>query len=515
MTMPPNGTEIADDIGQKERLEVKIQQVEEVEGNGDLIITAVAVDKQKTPNRKGFQFDWDKPSDVVVANWKKNPVFLFWHRHRSYPLGMIQSIEIDNTKVVITARIPDMSNEPGFEELDEYVYAPVRTLIRKGMLRAVSIGFIPLEAVRVEDGGRTWVRIKRFEIVECSIVTIPAHESAVVTGVEDGEEQAVEQVEQAADMVRAFFDDHETFEAPLSPGPGKERNEEGVVCMSWDWVRDNPENDNEADPTPALPLDASKVHLDGLEAALEDAGYKLVVEDGIGNIVALEWKGVPYSRHGDVKKAARDKEWDGPAQVKAADVEDLRVMAAIEDTDNRDVKKGYKLPHHEADGHAVVWRGVAAAMAAILGARGGVDAPTAAKRAAYRHLSKHYKQFDEDPPAFKEQGYETEELNALHEAGRIIVPGQPLPESEQSGPDLTPLADVTDQLEAFEARVARLEDALGMNPPESDAEDFEQAAEGEPGESPARRGPLAIEIGGDAIRAIVQGQIEAHSRAEK
>ncbi len=59
-----------------------------------------------------------------------------------------------------------------------------------------------------------------------------------------------------------------------------------------------------------------------------------------------------------------------------------------------------KLPHHDPKTHAVVWNGVRAAMAALFGARGGVDIPSADRRPVYNHLAKHYKEFGKKPPEF-------------------------------------------------------------------------------------------------------------------
>lgn len=102
-------------------------------------------------------------------------------------------------------------------------------------------------------------------------------------------------------------------------------------------------------------------------------------------------------------KADEDTEWDGNAEVAAADVEDLQVMCAWVDDENPDIKGSYKLPHHQASGqHAVVWRGVSAAMGALLGARGGVDIPEADRRGVYNHLAQHYQEFDKEPPEFQE-----------------------------------------------------------------------------------------------------------------
>jgi hypothetical protein len=69
-------------------------------------------------------------------------------------------------------------------------------------------------------------------------------------------------------------------------------------------------------------------------------------------------------------------------------------------------KQAYKLPHHEiVEGRLrVVWRGVASAMQVLAGARGGVDVPERDRRSVYEHLAHHYRQFDEDPPAFHTLG---------------------------------------------------------------------------------------------------------------
>lgn len=115
----------------------------------------------------------------------------------------------------------------------------------------------------------------------------------------------------------------------------------------------------------------------------------------------LEAKGViPYR---DLGKTDEGTAWDAGAEVRAADVADLKLMCAWFKSDEPDVKGSYKLPHHKAaGGHLAVWRGVAAAMGAVLGARGGVDIPPGDRKGVYNHLSKHYGQFDKEPPEFRE-----------------------------------------------------------------------------------------------------------------
>ena len=67
-------------------------------------------------------------------------------------------------------------------------------------------------------------------------------------------------------------------------------------------------------------------------------------------------------------------------------------------------KQAYKLPHHEEiDGRVrVVWAGVRSAMQVLAGARGGVELPSSDREDVYRHLAKHYEEFDKQPPAYDE-----------------------------------------------------------------------------------------------------------------
>lgn len=68
-----------------------------------------------------------------------------------------------------------------------------------------------------------------------------------------------------------------------------------------------------------------------------------------------------------------------------------------------------KLPHHDPRTGAVVWRGVVAAMAALLGARGGVDIPAADRERVYAHLARHYREFGREPPEMRRGEMENEE----------------------------------------------------------------------------------------------------------
>jgi len=102
----------------------------------------------------------------------------------------------------------------------------------------------------------------------------------------------------------------------------------------------------------------------------------------------------------------RIRKWassDGSGDKDKIDWSKYRKAFTWYDPDNTDNFGGYKLPHHDiVDGKLVaVWRGVAAAMAALRGARGGVDIPENERKGVYNHLAQHYKQFEKEPPTFE------------------------------------------------------------------------------------------------------------------
>lgn len=129
---------------------------------------------------------------------------------------------------------------------------------------------------------------------------------------------------------------------------------------------------------------------------------------------AAEQKGViPFKKY---PLAEEDATWDGPAIVKASDTEDLKKICTWYDSskDDADLTKGdFKLPHHEssADGYKTNWKGISAAMGALLGARGGVNIPDDDHEGCYNHLKKHYAEFGKDAPDFK--AYTAAELKAM------------------------------------------------------------------------------------------------------
>jgi hypothetical protein len=113
-------------------------------------------------------------------------------------------------------------------------------------------------------------------------------------------------------------------------------------------------------------------------------------------------------KHGDAldKDSPWDWDWTRDANATIEDLgwEGLKRACAWVDTSESTLPKrkgAYKLPHAKLKGGVltVYYRGVVAAMAALLGARGGVDIPDKDRRSVYLHLASHYREFGEEPPA--------------------------------------------------------------------------------------------------------------------
>jgi cell division protein FtsB len=113
-----------------------------------------------------------------------------------------------------------------------------------------------------------------------------------------------------------------------------------------------------------------------------------------------------------------------------------------------------KLPHHRPSDGAVVWNGVRAAMAALMGARGGVQIPAADKRKVYSHLAAHYKEFEKTPPNFEA----LEEAFALLSDFALNMDGD---EDKNMEADLQEkIADLEKQNAELQAMVKELDERL-------------------------------------------------------
>lgn len=142
----------------------------------------------------------DRDGDIVftagidTSEFEKNPVALLFHKSREFPVGTWSDIRKQPQRLEGTCTfIPE-----GIEEDAD----SAAKLVAAGVLRACSIGFIPKTvALRTMDNGEpTWsYEIRECELVECSIVPIPANPGALVKSADGDSRLAKELLEQVLD----------------------------------------------------------------------------------------------------------------------------------------------------------------------------------------------------------------------------------------------------------------------------------------------------------------------------
>jgi HK97 family phage major capsid protein/HK97 family phage prohead protease len=115
----------------------------------------------------------DRMGDVIepaawdLSAFQRNPVALFAH-DSALPLGTWKDVRVEAGKLVGEIEFLPAGKSARVDEIAAFVDAK--------MLRAVSVGFRPLAAEPIKDGG---LRFTSVELVECSVVSIPANPNAL------------------------------------------------------------------------------------------------------------------------------------------------------------------------------------------------------------------------------------------------------------------------------------------------------------------------------------------------
>jgi HK97 family phage prohead protease len=122
-----------------------------------------------TPDRMG---DIIEPLGAIF----RNPLPFLWQHHPDKPVGEAKFAKPTKDGIAFKARIVS-TDAPGAlkERLDEAWQS-----VKLGLVSAVSIGFRSLERSFMADGG---IHFLKTEILELSLVTIPANADATITAV--------------------------------------------------------------------------------------------------------------------------------------------------------------------------------------------------------------------------------------------------------------------------------------------------------------------------------------------
>lgn len=120
----------------------------------------------------------DRDGDIIDPQGAvfKLPIPLLWQHDRSQPIGEVFAAKLTKAGIEIHARLakptPDMPSQM-VARLNEAWHS-----IKAGLVRGLSIGFLPLEYTRLNTGG---VHVTKWDWHELSAVTIPANVDASIT----------------------------------------------------------------------------------------------------------------------------------------------------------------------------------------------------------------------------------------------------------------------------------------------------------------------------------------------
>lgn len=115
----------------------------------------------------------DRMGDVIYADgwdlkdFQKNPVALFGHDHAK-PIGVWKNVRVEGKKLLGKLQL---AVEGTSAEIDT-----IRKLVEQRILKAVSVGFSPIEYNQRSDGGYNFIKQS---LHETSLVSVPANANAL------------------------------------------------------------------------------------------------------------------------------------------------------------------------------------------------------------------------------------------------------------------------------------------------------------------------------------------------
>lgn len=113
-----------------------------------------------------------EPDGWQLSNFRKNPVALYGHDASALPVGRWKNVRVEGKRLIGTLQLAAAGTSRFIDAL--------RSLIEQGIIKAVSVGFQPIEYEPIDEKN-PWdgLRFTKQELMECSLVTVPANPNAV------------------------------------------------------------------------------------------------------------------------------------------------------------------------------------------------------------------------------------------------------------------------------------------------------------------------------------------------
>lgn len=156
----------------------------------------------------GSTEDQDRDGEVIMVdgwdlkNYKKNPVILAGHDYRQPAIARTTKIWKENGKLNFRIKFPPEGDYPLAD-----VY---RKLYKGGFMNASSVGFWPQEWEDGDGQKKPYRTFKKAELLELSLVTVPANPSALVEerGIKEAVKKGVlksEDIKILKDFIKSAF----------------------------------------------------------------------------------------------------------------------------------------------------------------------------------------------------------------------------------------------------------------------------------------------------------------------
>jgi HK97 family phage prohead protease len=135
--------------------------------NGSRVVTFCFSDG--SVDRVGDRID---PHGWDLTSFRSNPVALWAHDSSSPPIGRVRRTYVSAERLM---------GEIEFAGPETYAFADqIYRLVVDGFVNAVSVGYLPLEWKWADDDDRHGIDFQRQELLEISVVPIPANAHALV-----------------------------------------------------------------------------------------------------------------------------------------------------------------------------------------------------------------------------------------------------------------------------------------------------------------------------------------------
>lgn len=256
----------------------------------------------------------DRVGDIVLprgAEYRLPIPFLLDHDHRK-AVGEVDRVEVTDKGIRFWAHIKKIAEEGEVKKMCDDAWA----LVKNGLRKSVSIGFRPLDAEQIP--GSYGIKVKKWEWLELSAVTVPALASARITSAK-------------------HIDAGATF-TTVSDDTAKSIADEGAAASGTSLRIDNPAEKSAPPPgvsgTPKQPASGGLFYSRTKEKSIMNVQEQIKRLTDMRTQKALEMSGIQEKAltEGRTKDSAEREAFDGfAAEIKQIDEElaDLRQIEAL------------------------------------------------------------------------------------------------------------------------------------------------------------------------------------------